>query len=336
MSEVYFSKKIEKVVEKIDKSKLKGKVGIKVHFGERGNKTHLNPEIAKKVYDKVSSLGFEATLVECNVLYKGSRTNSADHLETAKDHGFDFAPIEILDGPTGKDELRLPVKKGSIKEAKVGSGLEKYDSLIVLSHFKGHVSSGFGGAFKNLGMGLGSRAGKLHMHAGIGPDINKEKCTSCGICIDNCDVDAISITEKGAEIDSEKCIECAMCVAVCNFGAVQIPWSGSTNKRLQEKIVDYSEAIINYLEGNLIYINVLEKITEHCDCMGKEMNPIMDDVGILISNDPVSVDKASLNLVNKKSNNHFEKINSVSNEHKIDYAESLDLGNKNYQIKELK
>ncbi|MGM0438838.1 MAG: DUF362 domain-containing protein [Patescibacteria group bacterium] len=332
---VYKSEKIEDIVNQIDENKLKGKVGIKVHFGEKGNETYLDPKIVEAVYDKVVDLGYEAALLECNVLYKGSRTNKSDHIETAKEHGFDFAPIDILDGEKGDDDIELPVEDGKVNTAKVGEGLKKYDSLIVLSHFKGHAASGFGAAFKNLGMGLGSRAGKLHMHSDVSPSIDKGKCTKCGVCIENCDVDAIRMTSESAEIDSEKCIGCAMCIAVCEFGAVSVPWGGSTNKELQEKIVDYSHAIIDYFDENLVYINVLKNITKDCDCVGRKMDPIMDDVGMLLSNDPVAIDKASLDLVNKKSGDEFNKINSTDNDHKIDYAHKKKLGNKNYQIKNL-
>ena len=329
---VYFSEKIDSLLDNIDDDNLKGKVGLKIHFGEKGNETYLDPKIAKAVYEKLVSMGYDVNLIECNVLYKGSRTNREDHIKTAKSHGFDFGPIDILDGEDGSDDLTLPVQNGIVDEAKVGEGLKKYDSLIVLSHFKGHAATGFGGAFKNLGMGLGSRAGKLHMHSDISPSIKKENCTKCGVCIDNCDVDAIKMTDEGAEIDSEKCIGCAMCIAVCEFSAVRIPWGGSTNENLQKKIVDYSQAIIDYLGDNLTYINVLENITKDCDCMGRSMEPITEDIGILLSKDPVAIDKASLDLVSEKSDGEFDKINSTDNEHKINYAEEKGLGDKDYNL----
>ncbi len=325
---VLFSKKIEDIVEKIDFSKIKGKVGIKVHFGEKGNKTYLRPEIAKAVYDKISSLGHEVDLIECNVLYRGSRTNREDHVKTAKEHGFGFATINILDGDFGDSAIELPVVNGTLERAKIGEGIKDYDSILVLSHFKGHVASGFGGAFKNLGMGLGSRSGKLHMHSDVSPSIEKELCTSCKVCVENCDFDAINIIEEKAEINSELCSGCAMCIAVCKFGAVKIPWGGSTNKQLQEKIVDYSKVIIDYLDENLFYINVLENITEDCDCVGKKMTPIVDDIGILSSSDPVALEKASLDLAGEK----FAKINSVESEYMLEYAEKLGLGSGKYEL----
>ena len=331
---VYFSNNIEPLLQKIDEDNLKGKVGLKVHFGEKGNETYLDPEIAKAVYDKISEMGYEVSLVECNVLYRGSRTSRADHIKTAKEHGFDFAPIDILDGEKGERSLNLSVENGVIEEAKIGEGLKKYDSLVVLSHFKGHAATGFGGAFKNLGMGLGSRAGKLQMHSDISPSIDKNSCTKCEVCLEACDVEAIKMTGKGAEINSDKCIGCAMCIAVCEFGAVNIPWAGSTNERLQEKIVDYSQSIIDYLNHNISYINVLKNITKDCDCMGKKMTPIMDDIGIVISNDPVAIDRASLDLANENSEK-FNKINTTDNDHLVDYADKNNLGSKNYQLRKI-
>ncbi len=329
--EVIFSKEIEKIIENIDSSKLSGKIGIKTHFGEEGNETYLNPKLVKAIYEKLISLDFEVALIECNVLYQGSRTDKKSHIETAKKHGFDFAPIDILDGQDGKEEIHLEIEKG-----RVGKGLQKYDSLVVLSHFKGHVAAGFGGAFKNLGMGLGSRAGKLAMHSDVSPSISSEKCIKCGDCIENCDVEAIRMAQNGAVIDSKICIGCAMCIAICKEKAVNIPWGGSTSKELQEKIVDYSSAIINRMNQRLVYINVLKNITEDCDCVGKPMQPMMEDVGILLSEDPVAIESASLDLVDEVSDGHFKEINSVDNRLKINYAERLNLGTRNYQLKVIK
>ena len=328
--QVKFSKDIEGILNNLEEEKLKGKVGIKVHFGEKGCETYINPEVVKKVYKKIVDMGHEAALVECNVLYKGSRTDRKSHIETAKDHGFDFAPIDILDGEVGEEEIELE-SRGNVETAKIGKGIEKYDSLVLLTHFKGHVASGFGGAFKNLGMGLGSRAGKLHMHSDVKPSIKIDNCVKCGDCIENCDVDAIEMTEEGARI-TDLCIGCAMCIAVCDYGAVSIPWGGSTNEELQEKIVDYSAAIIDYLDQNLIYINVLDNITEDCDCMGKKQTPLITDIGFLLSDDPVAIDKASLDIVDRETDEKFSRINSVDNMHKINYAEEMELGSQNYDL----
>ncbi len=341
-SKIYLAKKqqyetdnkaIDKIIDNIDFSKLGNNIGIKLHFGEKGCNTYLNPEIVKAIYDKIISLGKKATLVECNVLYRGSRTNSTEHIKTAKEHGFDFGNIDILDGENGQQSIEINVG-GIAQKAKLGKGLEKYDSLICISHFKGHEMAGFGGALKNLGMGLGSRAGKLHMHSNISPTINKSRCIGCGICAENCDVNAISINNGKAEINN-KCIGCAMCIAVCPQKAVSVPWHGATSEQLQKKIVDYCKGTIKAVDENIIYINVLENITEECDCRGIKQSPIIQDIGILLSHDIIAIDKASLDLANKFSDNKFSSINYADNNLQINYGQKQCLGNKDYEIIEI-
>ncbi len=342
MVEVYYSKNIEGILENIDFSNLGENVAIKTHFGEKGCDTYINPEIVRRVYEKVQSLGKKATLIECNVLYKGERTKASSHKKLAKKHGFDFAEIDILDGEGGDEYVEKDVEKGVVNKAKVGRGIGKYDSMVVLSHFKGHIAAGYGGVFKNVGMGLGSRAGKLHMHSNISPSINRNNCIACGKCIENCDFDAIHWKkdkngEKKAEIDSNKCVGCAMCIAVCPQKAVKIPWEGCSNDELQKRIVDYFDSIVKDIgKDNMIYINVLENITKNCDCDGEKQEPIMEDIGILVSYDPVAIDKASLDLANKNSNNEFDNINDVNKNVQVDYAFEKGLGNKNYEIKNIK
>jgi uncharacterized protein len=326
MQDVYFSKKIEKILDKLPLERLGKKVAIKVHFGEKGCTTYVNPEIVKKVYDKLIGMGKKAALVECNVLYKGSRTNSTDHKKTAKEHGFDFAPIDILDGEYGQEVVE-------VNGCKIGKGIKKYDSLLVISHFKGHIMAGFGGAIKNVGMGIGSRAGKLDMHSSIKPVIDSGKCSGCGNCIKHCNIKAITIDYKTAKINPELCEGCAMCIAVCPTGAASVPWSGGSSKRLQEKIADYTKAVLSIFSGKTFFINVLENITEDCDCFGIKQVPVMPDIGILASQDIVAVDKASLELANKKG---FGKVkSSINKDNQIQTAVDLGLGNSDYKLIEL-
>ena len=325
MAKVYFSTSIEKILDSINFSKLGNKVAIKVHFGEKGCNTYLNPELVKKVYDKVLSLGKQAALVECNVLYKGSRTNSTDHIRTAREHGFK-QPIDILDGENGEEYIE-------IKGCKIGRGLENYDSLIVLTHFKGHIGTGFGGAIKNLGMGLGSRAGKLYMHSAVKPSIS-EKCSGCGICAEHCNAQAITIENFKAKIDQTKCEGCAICIAFCDRQAVLIPWESRSAEDLQEKIAEYAKAVLSVFP-NTIFINVLENITVHCDCMGIVQEPIMPDVGIVYSEDILAIDKASLDMVNKFSKDKFNNINPVNKEKQIELGVEIGLGSAEYDLIEI-
>jgi len=326
MTDVLFAESIEPLINKIDFSKLGSNVAIKIHFGEKGCKTYINPEIVRKVYNKIISLGKSATLVECNVLYRGSRANSTDHIKTARSHGFDM-PIDILDGELGQDTIE-------INGCKIGSGIKKYDSLIVMSHFKGHIAAGFGAAIKNVGMGLGSRAGKLDMHAGINPIVTP-KCIGCSTCIKSCNARAITITKDNkAYINPKLCEGCAMCVAVCPHDAISIPWGARSSEELQKRIAEYAHAILT-LFPNTIFINILENITKDCDCFGIVQKPMMENVGILASTNIVAIDKASLELANKHSDDNFTKINHINKESQITQAEQAELGTGRYRLVEI-
>jgi uncharacterized Fe-S center protein len=320
--DVLFSKDFDGLLEKIDFSKLGKNVAVKVHFGEKGCDTYVNPELVKKIYQRVLSMGKRATLVECNVLYRGERTQASSHIKLAKKHGFDFAPIDILDGELGQNFI-------NVNGCKLGAGIKKYDSLIVVSHFKGHMMAGFGGAMKNIGMGLASRAGKLDMHSNIKPEISK-KCTGCGICIENCNARAISLREGTSEINRDKCEGCAMCIAACPAGAILIPWGTQTSEGLQKKIVDYASAVISLFDSRMIFINVLENITEDCDCMDKRQVPVINDIGFISGDNIVAVDRASLDLANKSG---FQKVQPRINKNiQIDYAIKKGLGEKDCKI----
>lgn len=333
MEKIYFSKEIEQILDNIDYSRLGKNVAVKLHFGEKGCETYINPEIVKKVYDKLKGLGKKVTLVESNVLYRGSRTNSSDHLKTAREHGFENMDIEILDGENGQEFLEVELDKGSVKKVKLGKKLEDYDSMIVLSHFKGHPMAGFGGAIKNLGMGLANRAGKLQMHSDVSPDVG-DNCTGCGTCVESCNANAIEIIDGKAIIDKDKCEGCAMCIAVCPQRAIDVPWGGSTSEQLQKKVVDYVDGVFKLIpKEKIIFINVLQNITKACDCFGIVQKPVTGDIGILAGEDPVALDNASLDLVNEKFPG-FEKLNP-SGRMQINYAEEKGLGKREYKIIDL-
>ncbi|MBR9679937.1 MAG: DUF362 domain-containing protein [Candidatus Altiarchaeota archaeon] len=290
MTNVFHSYDFDKLLDKLDLSRLGHSVGIKVHIGEKGCTTFLKPELTKKLYDKIVASGRRANLIECNVLYIGPRTRASTHKQLAKEHGFDFAELDILDGEKGDESIELG-------GCKIGAGIKQYDSLIVLSHFKGHGTSGFGGAVKNIGMGLGSRAGKLDMHATTHPTVDSAKCVGCGLCIQSCPADAIQLKKGKAVIDQTKCIGCAMCISVCPEQAVRIPWGSRHGEELHKRVREYAEAVVNRIgKDKLIFINTLDNITDNCDCMNYPQEPIMPDKGFLLSNDMHAIDLASLKL----------------------------------------
>jgi uncharacterized protein len=183
-------------------------------------------------------------------------------------------------------------------------------------------------------MGLGSRAGKLHMHSDVRPSVLAEKCSGCMSCRENCGSDAIEMQDGHAVIIQEKCSGCAECIAVCQNDAVQIPWSGSTKEELLMKMACYAKAV-NQIAPMKIFINALVKITEECDCWGVDQKAIMEDVGYLISRDIVAIDAASIDLVNKHSNNKFDAINEVNKKFQIGYAEKIGLGKKGYELRDI-
>lgn len=337
---VFFSKNsISSVFNKLisDKDEFKGKkVAVKIHFGEKGCNTFTDPKLIKEVTDRVKELDGKPVLVECNVLYRGSRTIKKNHLNTALEHGFNFADIDILDGDMGEYEIEIPIKNGKHhKTAKIGKGIEKYDSLISIAHFKGHMMQGFGGNIKNIGMGLGSRAGKLAMHADISPHISK-RCNACGLCIEACPSDAIKLVNNKAEINKELCIGCAKCIAVCPIGAIKVPWEGATPEVLQERVVEYTQAVLSLFDFNGYFINILLNITKDCDCVNQRQDPIMEDIGILASKDIIALEQASIDLVKKSAGKDiFKENNKVNSQIQIDYGEKLGLGNKEYELVEI-
>ncbi|MDP2947789.1 MAG: DUF362 domain-containing protein, partial [Nanoarchaeota archaeon] len=255
------------------------------------------------------------------------RMKASSHVKLAREHGFTAMDIDILDDENGDEYVE-------IDGCKIGQGIEKYDSLIILTHFKGHGLAGFGGALKNVGMGLGSRAGKLFMHSDISPSINNN-CIGCGLCAQHCSAKAICLNEGKAVIDSSKCIGCAMCIAVCSNKAVDIPWDGSTPEKLQRKTINYANAVVNKIgREKIIYINVLKNITKNCDCMAINEKSIMEDIGIIAGYNIVAIEKASLDLA-RKNCDAFDKMNDVDKDFPVNYAESIRLGTKDYEIENL-
>ncbi|MCD6500622.1 DUF362 domain-containing protein [bacterium] len=342
MSEVYFlkikkqspkilaeaGKKISKVFSNFFDSG--DKVAIKLHFGERGSQTYLSPILVRAIYQKLQKKVEKAALVDCNVLYKGERSFASSHKKLARDHGFGFAPILILDGEKGDEEIKIKINKKHFKEIKVGKGIKDFNAILNISHITGHGITGFGGALKNVGMGLGSKGGKLEMHQAFRLEINPDLCQGCGTCQSECPVKAISIKNDKAQIDYQKCIGCGKCISVCPFEAVEIPWGASSAKDLQERIVEYAFGILK--QRKTFFLNVLLNITPQCDCVREKQKPMVKDIGILGSQDIVAIDKASLDLVGK---NYFEKP-GVDPSFQIDYAQKLNLGEKDYKLIEIK
>ncbi len=275
---------------------------IKIHFGEPGNISYLRPNYAKAVVDVVKELGGRAFLTDCNTLYVGRRKNALDHLDAAYENGYNpfttGCQILIGDGLKGTDETLVPIDGEYIKEAKIGHAIMDADIFISLTHFKGHESTGFGGALKNIGMGCGSRAGKMEMHSAGKPVVSQEQCIGCGSCRKNCAHDAISFDEnRKASIDHNKCVGCGRCIGACPVDAVQAGWD-EANDVLNRKIAEYTLAVVK--DRPQFHISLIVDVSPFCDCHAENDAPIIPDVGMLASFDPVALDKACVDLCNQQ------------------------------------
>lgn len=328
VSKVYFTKDISsegvlKVYNKIANEVKGEKIGVKIHFGEEGNQNFLNPDLVKGLMEKTNG-----TFIETNVLYESKRKYTESHVKLAKEHGFTFAPIDILDSG-GVLEYECEDLK-HFEKIKVGKNIENYDTIIVYSHFKGHGYAGFGGAIKNVSMGMATPDGKLDMHRSFIPDVDSTKCIECKLCLTECPGNAISI--KPVKVDSTKCIGCGDCVSYCPAKVFTVPEKSEIHKYFLEKLVEYAKVIND--NNHMIYINVIANISKYCDCIADAPQPFMDDIGIVASTDIVAIDKACLDLVNEKCKckDAFAEQNKVSGDHQIDYANKLGLGNKKYEL----
>lgn len=337
------SKKVEKLYlaleldEKIQKDDF---VALKVHFGEKGNTGYIKPVWLENLVHRLRRRTHRAFFTDTNTLYVGYRSNAIDHVQLAARHGFSLEkgglPVYIADGLIGEDDEEVAVGLSRIKTAKVAAGVLHSDWLICLSHLTGHVQTGIGGAIKNLGMGCASRAGKLEQHAEANPRISAKQCKNCGICLDYCPAGAIIQESGSAVILDDKCIGCGECLVVCKVGAVKMRWGGDS-RRLQEKMAEYAFAIWKHFDSQIAFLNFLFQVTKDCDCMAGDQPPIVDDIGLLASLDPVAVDKAAVDLVLDKSpKDVFRKGYDVDWSTQLKHGKSIGLGLLEYDLIEIK
>lgn len=273
---------------------------IKIHFGEYGNLAFLRPNYAKVVADYVKELGGRPYLTDCNTLYVGSRKNALDHLETAYVNG--FSPYQtgchviIGDGLKGTDETIVPINGEYVKEAKIGHAVMDADVFISLTHFKGHEMAGFGGTLKNIGMGCGSRAGKMEQHCEGKPSVDQSICVGCGACDRICAHGAPKIADGKAKIDHEKCVGCGRCLAVCPKDAIAADFADSIAV-LNYKMAEYSLAVCK--DRPCFHVSLICDVSPNCDCHAENDIPIIPNIGMLASFDPVALDQACADLCNQ-------------------------------------
>ncbi len=327
---------------------------IKLHFGELGNTAYIKPVFVGKIVEAVKETGARPFLTDTNTLYAGSRSSTPDHINTSVKNGFAYsvvdAPVVIADGLRGKNDETTRVNRKHFNEVYIASDIYHADSMISLAHFKGHELSGFGGALKNLGMGCASRRGKLEMHSTVSPKVKAKKCVACKECIKHCPADAIIINAKNkAVIDNEKCIGCGECIIVCATEAVQIRWDQKVPVFL-DKMIEYASGAVHNKKGKMLYINFVNNVSPLCDCIGHNDTPIVRDIGILASTDPVAIDQASFDLVNKEAalpNSCLttniapgeDKFNGMYPygdwENQLKYAEEIGMGSREYILEHL-
>ena len=350
--------KLDRLIQKagIDSMDLKGKpVALKIHFGEPGNLAYIRPNYAAQIVKKVKEMGGKPFLTDCNTLYYGHRSNAIDHLEAAMLNGFNRIAVGcdviIADGLTGGECKEIPINMKRVEKAKIGSIIADSNIIISLNHFKGHEQAGFGGALKNVGMGCGSRKGKLEMHSASKPEMIEENCVACGMCIKNCPEKAIAYNERHkAQINYDKCIGCGQCVASCNYGSARAIYDQSV-AILNEKIAEYAFAVLNGKQH--FHISFILNVSPDCDCLDGNDQALVPDIGIAASFDPVALDKACVDLVNqapvirdsqlfdikpyKPGNDKFVHVHPDI--HWIDclkHAEEIKLGSMDYELIEVK
>lgn len=310
---------------------------VKIHFGEEGNTGFVKPVYARAVCEAVSGRGGRPRLAETNTLYKGRRTDSGEHLVLAAEHGFTEqdvgAPIVIPDDSLPENVVDVPIGRRLVKTAKIVRFFAEADAIVGLSHFKGHLMTGFGGALKNLGMGCAARVGKLMQHSDISPIVHRSSCTGCGECVKVCPVTAIRLENKKSVIDGDICIGCATCIAVCPFSAIDVQWE-SGGDTMPEKMVEYTEAVMRGKKEKAAFLNFAIKITKECDCLAKDDPRVCPDIGILASRDPVSVDQASFDLIKQACGRDiFKELHPKRDGmRQLRYAEELGLGSREYEL----
>lgn len=324
-------------------------VAIKMHFGEPGNLAFLRPNWAKTVADFVKERGGKPFLTDCNTLYVGGRKNGLDHLDTAMLNGFNpmttGCQVIIADGIKGNDEVEVPVEGGEyVKNAKIGRAVMDADVFISLTHFKGHESAGFGGTLKNIGMGCGSRAGKMEQHNAGKPHVVQKHCVGCKLCTKICAHDAISVQDRKAAIDHSKCVGCGRCIAVCARNAITVNFDES-HTNLSRKMSEYAKAVV---DGRpCFHISLIIDVSPNCDCRAENDAAIVPNIGMFASFDPVALDMACVDAVNTQpilrgsaadigdchDQDHFHCIHPDTDWMScLEHAEKLGLGTREYEL----
>jgi uncharacterized Fe-S center protein len=340
---------LEKAVSKDDLT------AVKIHFGEQGNTAYIRPVFIRRIIQTIKETGANPFLTDANTLYVGTRSDAVSHIHTAIENGFSYSsmdatPIVIADGLFGKSEIAVEVNHKNCEKVYIGSEVIHASSLVSVAHFKGHELSGFGGTLKNVGMGCASRRGKLDQHSNVSPKIKRKTCIGCAECANHCPGEAIFLEKKKAYIDSDKCIGCAECIVRCPTESININWNQTVPVFL-EKMMEYTHGVIKDKKDKCLFINFVTDISPKCDCLPYSESPIVNNVGVLASTDPVAVDQASADLVNQQEGlpgtvletnlkcgeDKFKGLYpAVDWEYQLDYASDLGIGTRKYHLTKIK
>jgi uncharacterized Fe-S center protein len=323
---------------------------VKIHFGEKGNSAFIRPIFARRVVDELKKLGARPFLTDSSTLYPGERKQAVSALVCGIENGFGYAcagaPLIISDGLRGATETEVEIDGEILKKVYIGSVIAEADSLVAVTHFKCHELTGFGGAIKNLGMGCASRKGKLVQHSTVAPEVTVKRCTGCGLCLKACAHGAIAITGGTAFIDPERCAGCARCISICPVTAISIQWNESSELAMR-KMAEYAKGALTGKGEKTVYISFITQVSPACDCYGHADAPIVNDVGICASTDPVAIDQACADLVNGARGNEGSALKSghepggdkfrgvypeIAWEVQLEHGERIGLGTRTYEL----
>lgn len=314
---------------------------VKVHVGEPPNNTYIKSPCIKGLVEELLALKTKPFIADTSALYTGRRHNAIDHVILADEHGFNMSTLGIPfiapDGIFGTSETSVQINGELNREVFIASDIVRCQSILSIAHFTGHPAACAAATLKTLGMGCSSRKGKMRQHASIRPSVS-DACTLCGDCYDHCPADAVTLGDIKAGINSEKCIGCGECVAVCRFGAVKYDW-GIEDRILQKNISEHALGVIKGKEDRVAFFNFVISVTGDCDCFDREGMPnIVDDIGIFASTDPVAVDKASIDLVESRTDKTIAQLldnDKLDPRYQIEHAERIGLGSTDYELIEV-
>lgn len=323
---------------------------VKCHFGEHGNLAYVRPDFVRQVVANIQKTGARAFVTDTSTLYRGSRADAVEHLLTAASHGFNLttlgAPMIIADGLRSRASVPVKIAGRHFTEVPIADAIARADALVNVSHFKLHEATGFGGAIKNLGMGCAPREGKLKMHSSVRPIIKREACAGDGLCVRACTFGAIALADGTAVIDLKKCTGCAECLGVCPHGAINIKWNQALQK-LGEYMAEFALGAVTGKDDRCFHISFAMQISPACDCYAMNDRPIVSDLGIFASTDPVALDQACLdalqqapglndsvlkNALNPGSDKIADLYPKAPYQAQLLHAEQIGLGRRQYRL----